>query len=127
MIKWSFITLLMSSSVIILMGYVTLVTLSIINVIHPSYQTAKNISVDEIATIFILITTAGLGMFESNAIQFGMDQMLEASSEQLSSFVHWYFWCAHLWCYSVLQWGYLCILKIANFRWIMYINFLPQF
>ena len=29
-------------------------------------------------------------MFESNAIQFGMDQMLEASSEQLSSFIHWY-------------------------------------
>ena len=35
-------------------------------------------------------------MFESNAIQFGMDQMLEASSEQLSSFIHWYFWCAHI-------------------------------
>ena len=26
-------------------------------------------------------------MFESNAIQFGMDQMLEASSEQLSLFI----------------------------------------
>ena len=39
---------------------------------------------------------AGLGMFEANAIQFGMDQMLEASSEQLSSFIHWYFWFAHL-------------------------------
>ena len=88
MIKWSF--------VIILMGYVTLVTLSIVDVIHPSYQTAKNIFSDVIATIFILITTAGLGMFESNAIQFGMDQMLEASSEQLSSFIHWYFWCAHI-------------------------------
>ena len=44
----------------------------------------------------IVIRTAGLGMFESNAFQFGMDQMLEASSEQLSSFIHWYFWCAHV-------------------------------
>ena len=34
-------------------------------------------------------------MYEANAIQFGMDQMIEASSEQLSSFIHWYFWCAH--------------------------------
>ena len=30
--------------------------------------------------------------FESTAIQFGMDQMLEASSEQLSTFIHWYYW-----------------------------------
>ena len=91
MIKWSFVILLMSS--------VTIVTLSIVSVIHPSYIIATNISVDVIAMIFLLIstlTTAGLGMFESNAIQFGMDQMLEASSEQLSSFIHWYFWCAHI-------------------------------
>ena len=91
MIKCSFVILLMSS--------VTIVTLSIVYmVIHPSYQTATYmyISGDVIAATFLLITTAGLGMFESNAIQFGMDQMLEASSEQLSSFIHLYFWCAHI-------------------------------
>ena len=37
-----------------------------------------------------------VGMFEANAIQFGMDQMFEASSKQLSSFIRWYFWCAHI-------------------------------
>ena len=91
MIKCSFVILLMSS--------VTIVILSIVYmVIHPSYQTATYmyISGDVIAVTFVLITTAGLGMFESNAIQFGMDQMLDASSEQLSSFIHWYFWCAHI-------------------------------
>ena len=53
--------------------------------------------------VFVLFTMANialclivLGMYEANAIQFGMDQMLEASSEQLSSFIHWYFWCAHV-------------------------------
>ena len=86
MIKCSFVILLMSS--------VTIVTLSIVYmVIHPSYQIATFISSDVIAVTFLLITTAGLGMFESNAIQFGM---LEASSKQLSSFIHWYFWCAHI-------------------------------
>ena len=40
----------------------------------------------------IIISLFGLGLFQSTAIQFGMDQMLEASSEQLSTFVHWYFW-----------------------------------
>ena len=33
-----------------------------------------------------------LGLFEANAIQFGMDQLLESSSDQLSYFIHWYYW-----------------------------------
>ena len=48
------------------------------------------------AVAFLVIGLLALGMYEANAIQFGMDQMLEASSEQLSSFIHWYFWCAHV-------------------------------
>ena len=43
-------------------------------------------------TIIIIVGITGFGMYESNAIQFGMDQMLEASSEKLSSFIHWYYW-----------------------------------
>ncbi len=38
----------------------------------------------------------GLALYESNAIQFGMDQMVEASSQQLSSFIRWYLWCTHI-------------------------------
>ena len=45
-------------------------------------------------TLVIITVLIGSGMYESNAIQFGMEQMLESSSEQLSSFIHWYFWCA---------------------------------
>ena len=47
--------------------------------------------------IFIVVPSiVGLSMFEANAIQFGMDQLLEASSEQLSSFIHWYYWFGEL-------------------------------
>ena len=89
MIKWSFIILLASS--------VTIVAISIFSVIHHLYQITTSYTYGHIIElILLLITTAGLGMFESNAIQFGMDQMLEASSEQISSFIHWYFWCAHI-------------------------------
>ena len=48
-----------------------------------------------IVAITIASSLISLSMYEANAIQFGMDQMIEASSEQLSSFIHWYFWCAH--------------------------------
>ena len=52
------------------------------------------------------IIQLGLALFESNAIQFGTDQMPEASSSQLSAFVHWYFWSIFI--------GYslLCLLNV---------------
>ena len=46
--------------------------------------------------LFALVGISGLGMFEANAIQFGMDQLMDASSVQLSSFIHWYFWSVNI-------------------------------
>ena len=43
--------------------------------------------------IYILLVVTlvmGGGMFEANAVQFGIDQLVEASSDQLSAFIHWY-------------------------------------
>ena len=48
-----------------------------------------NIALGVLGFVPVIIT---LGLFEANAIQFGMDQMLEASSDQLRAFIHWYYW-----------------------------------
>ena len=45
---------------------------------------------------FLLLGVLSLGLFEANVIQLGMDQLLEASSDQLSSFIHWYYWSSSL-------------------------------
>ena len=34
----------------------------------------------------------GLGMFDANIIQFGLDQLLEAPTPKLIAFIHWYYW-----------------------------------
>ena len=44
----------------------------------------------------VLSILLSLGLFEANAIQFGMDQLLESSSNQLSSFIHWYYWSSYV-------------------------------
>ena len=44
------------------------------------------------AGLALAVGLIGMGSFESTAIQFGMDQMLEASSDQISTFIHWYYW-----------------------------------
>ena len=36
--------------------------------------------------------TIGLGLFDANIIQFGLDQLLEASTSKLIAFIHWFFW-----------------------------------
>ena len=36
--------------------------------------------------------TTGVGLFEANAIQFGLDQLLEAPTPKLIAFIHWYYW-----------------------------------
>ena len=74
----------------------------------------KAFTVLEIMVLVLHIVS--VGMFESNAIQFGMDQMLEASSHQLSTFIHWYYWsmpsvilfCHFFQCEQLLQqWAYV--------------------
>ena len=56
----------------------------------PNYYTYFSMS------ILAACAIASIRVFEAIAIQFGMDQLLEASSDQLSTFVHWYFWATHL-------------------------------
>ena len=49
-----------------------------------------------IGGLAVVVGLIAIGLFESTAIQFGMDQMLEASSDKLSTFIHWYYWSSNL-------------------------------
>ena len=91
MIRLSFIFVLTSSFFQIVYVMVTL--------LKPNFLIQQNNLVYFINIAFTISTfmigIGGLGLFESNAIQFGMDRMLESSSEELSSFIHWYYWSVH--------------------------------
>ena len=67
----------------------------VIDILKPS---AFVISYEDFAVLIVVSTVvlgvAGLGMYEANAIQYSLHQMIEASSETLSSFIHWYYWCS---------------------------------
>ena len=68
-------------------------------------------------TCILLIGIAGFGLYESNAIQFGMDKMLEVSSEELSSFIHWYYWSVHLWqLIIIILYSYYCDSILAKLQ-----------
>ena len=44
------------------------------------------------SSLFLAQFGLGIGGFQSNAVQFGLDQLLDASSEELSLFLHWFVW-----------------------------------
>ena len=43
-------------------------------------------------SILVILETTGVGLFESSAIQFGLDQLQEAPTPKLIAFIHWYYW-----------------------------------
>ena len=55
-----------------------------------------NISLRYVMVIAGILYIVGLGLFEAIAIQFGLDQLLEAPTHQLVSFIHWYYWSQNI-------------------------------
>ena len=61
----------------------------------------------------------GLSLFEANAIQFGTDQLQFASNEELSKFVHWYFWTLYAVQYTISS--LIPFLSFENYKYLTWI------
>ena len=61
---------------------------SILGNIKAFHHTSTGILLSVGFTAYII----GVGLFEANIIQFGLDQLLEAPTPKLIAFIHWYYW-----------------------------------
>ena len=59
------------------------------NVFHSSILQDR---VDFLIVPGFILVIVGIGLFDASAIQFGLDQLLEAPTPKLISFIHWYYW-----------------------------------
>ena len=73
-----------------LIGTVLVLIITIVFMINENLDSQWYLSL--VVVVAYALIQLGLALSEANAIQFGTDQMPEASSSQLSAFVHWYFW-----------------------------------
>ena len=89
MLQLSLLMLVFIQVVVLTSGMTAILAVEFLNQLF-TYSNILSISIVAAGAI------TSLGVFEANAIQFGMDQLLEASSAQLSAFIHWYFWATHL-------------------------------
>ena len=83
-LKWSF-------GIIVLVASSTVVFKGIIVAISSFLKFPYNLTDIGLVVLFI-VYTIGLGLFKANAIQFGLDQLLEAPTPKLIAFIHWYYW-----------------------------------
>ena len=98
---------------ILFVSHAILSTLSIL-VSTDTIILYSNIFVGVVLVLIFSFAIVGKGMFESTVIQFGTDQMIEASSNQLSTFIHWYYWSLYILVMFVL------ILFLQEY-WIIYV------
>ena len=65
----------------------------------------------EIITIVLLtMASAGFGGHQANVIQYGLDQLQDASTDEITAFISWYAWTAFS-AGVVIHYTYTCIYK----------------
>ena len=85
------LVIMLTGEVILLLFY--LVSISITAALNSSHYSKQVITtITFTCMIGLIITVIGVGLFEANAIQFGLDQLLEAPTPKLITFIHWYYW-----------------------------------
>ena len=92
--------LLVCSLAVLLVGFMAVsVPAGVTSFIYPPLYNNTEINAAELEApigITVLIIMIGFGMFEANALRFGTDQLPDASSEEHSIYVQWYYWVTQL-------------------------------
>lgn len=60
--------------------------------LHEVNSTANAVFGYGIFPVVYVLMLVGVGIFQANVIQFGVDQLLDASASEITAFVNWYVW-----------------------------------
>ena len=68
---------------------------------HQHYHTS-------ISLVLLIIASVGLGEYWANVIQFGLDQLQDASTTGITAFISWFMW-TYMSGGNALNYAYACI------------------
>ena len=110
------------SFIIMIVAAVISITMASLSVIYVDSTVANEASL-YVGGLCLIVGVIAVGLFESTAIQFGIDQMLEASSDQLNTLIHWYYWSSNIgpvivavMSAGVLQYYSQCTIKLTDIQ-----------
>ena len=108
-LKWSFIFVITGAVITLLYSLASIGVM--VSLHNEDYSAGVNSKFTFVLGVGISSVFIGMGLFEANAIQFGLDQLLEAPTSKLISYIHWFYWSqnvAHLVEYYALV-GFLAV------------------
>ena len=79
----------------ICMTWVASIVILLLSVLQKSLRWTPT-AIQPLVAVVYSFSAAGTALFHANLIPFGIDQMEDCSSEQMSSFVHWYYWARNI-------------------------------
>ena len=84
MIKWSLLLMWVS----FILYCLALVVLKSIHLAKDKFNLARSV----LGLVTYAVISLGLGGFQANIVQFGVDQLVDATSCEITSFLRWYLW-----------------------------------
>ena len=66
--------------------------LSLVSIVKYVTHSSESRYWSGVDLLFFTILSLGLSLFQANIIQFGIDQLIDASSADITSFINWYVW-----------------------------------
>ena len=75
--------------------WIAIVLATMSSVIACLYENYNNIIHPKLFQVALFIMAIGLGGFQASIIQFGLDQLHDASTTEIKSFIIWFVWTAH--------------------------------
>ena len=73
--------------------WVSIIIHSLADALVHIYQVNGSRTWSIVSDSFLYLWGAGCGLFLINCIHFGIDQLVDAPSRQISSYISWYCWC----------------------------------
>ena len=69
-------------------GFILATASSVVAQLVESYSAVH----EKVSWVLVVVAAAGFGGYQANVIQFGMDQLHDASTDEITSFISWYVW-----------------------------------
>ena len=70
----------------------------------------STVSVKIVKTVLFTVASAGFGSHQANVIQYGLDQLQDASTDEITAFISWYVWTS-ISASVMIHYTYTCIYK----------------
>ena len=108
-VKFGIISIIIGEAGVILYS----IFAAVIDSKFPNIQVSDN-AAEALFSAIAAVVVIGIGLFEANAIQFGLDQLLEHPTPKLVAFIHWYYWAhnvGRLLAFYAYYGAYLAVIK----------------